>query len=81
MAQSASSATALQLSRMGRISKSSGNDAELLNAQARLIEDWLASQVELARSALESLQLITGLEVEQAMKDAMETALRRRVGV
>jgi|APEBP8051072433_1049376.scaffolds.fasta_scaffold00198_29 MobA/MobL family. len=75
------SAKALQLSRLARISKSSGNDAELLNEQAHLVEEWLASQNELARSALESLEAIPGLQVEQAMRDAMETALTRRVGV
>ena len=75
------SAAALNLSRLGRISKATGSDAEVLNEQARLIEDWLASQVELARGALESLQSIPGLRVEQSMKDAMETSLRRRVGV
>lgn len=75
------SAKALQLSRLARISKSSGKDAELLNDQAQLVEEWLASQNELARSALESLESIPGLRVEQAMRDAMESALCRRVGV
>lgn len=75
------SAKALQLSRLARISKSSGKDAELLNEQAQLVEEWLASQNELARSALESLESIPGLRVEQAMRDAMESALCRRVGV
>jgi hypothetical protein len=75
------STTALQLGRWARISKAQGKDAEILNAEAKLIEEWLASQAEAAQAALESLKAIPGLQVETALKQAMETALRRRVGV
>lgn len=81
IAAQAPSQMALQLSRRARISKSSGQDAALLDEQAQLVEEWLVVQCELARTALESLHSVPGLRVEQEMKDAMESALVRRVDV
>lgn len=75
------SATALHLARVARLSKAQGKDADVLNTEAQLIEEWLATQQEAARAALESLQAISGLQVEPELKRAMETAGRRRVGV
>lgn len=75
------SALAIRLGRVARLARSQGDDAELLNQQAKLIEDWLEAQNEIARDALESLQAIPGLQVEPQMRQAIETAKRRRVGV
>ena len=72
---------ALRLSRLARISRAEGTDAQVLNEQARLIEEWLAVQQEIAKSAFESLHSITGIQVESVVKRAMETAARRRDGV
>ena len=74
------SATALHLGRVARLGRSQGRDADVLNSEAALIEEWLAAQQEAAKSALESLQSI-GVQIEPELKRAMETAARRRVGV
>lgn len=72
---------ALHLSRVSRLTRAQGNGAEVLNDQAKLIEEWLENMQETAREALRSLQALPGLQVEKAMKDAMDTALRPRTAV
>ena len=72
---------ALRLSRLARITRAQGTDAEVLNEQARLIEEWLAVQQEIAKTAFESLHSIAGIQVESVVKRAMETAARRRDGI
>lgn len=71
----------LQLSRLMRIGRSQGKDAEVLNAEAKLIEEWLATQQYIARSALETLHSIPGIRVEPQFEKAMQTASRNRIGV
>ncbi|MCS3845070.1 hypothetical protein GGR70_000005 [Xanthomonas campestris] len=39
----------LQLSRVARLARSTGKDAEVLNSEAQLIEDWLEAQREVAQ--------------------------------
>ncbi len=75
------STTALQLGRLMRIGKAQGKDAEVLNAEARLIEEWLVAQNEASRAALASLQAIVGLQLEPQLKRAVEVAQRRRIGI
>lgn len=72
---------ALRLGRLARIARTQGKDAQVLNEQAQLIEEWLAAQQEVARSAWESLQSISGLHVEPEAKRALDTAMRKRVDV
>ncbi len=50
------STTALHLGRLGRLGRMRGVGSELLNAEAALIEQWLESQMEAAKAALEVLQ-------------------------
>lgn len=75
------SPAAFLLGRLGRLGKTQGVDAALLNAESKLIEEWLAAQEEVARAALESLGSIPGLRFEPAFSAAIETARRRRVSI
>ena len=72
------SAGALQLGRMVRLARAQGRDAEVLNAEKKMVEDWLQAQREAAKAALESLQEIPGLQLEPQFKRAMDTSMRRR---
>lgn len=58
----------LQPSKVGR---AVGAGAEVLNAEARVIEDWLASQLDAARMALNSVKDLPGLRVEDPIFEAM----------
>jgi hypothetical protein len=75
------SATALHLSRVARLGRAQGKGSDVLNSEAKVVEEWLASQQEAAKAALASLQSIAGLDLEPELRRAMETAGRRRVGV
>lgn len=72
---------ALELSRYVRLARTEGKDAQVLNTQAKLIEEWLENLQQTARVALQSLEQVPGLRVEPCMRDAMDTALRSRVAV
>ncbi len=65
----------LQTSKVGR---AVGAGAELLNAEARVIEDWLASQLEAARIALDSVKDLPSFRVEDPIYDAMLSLECRR---
>ena len=66
------------LSRVTRLARASGRkDAEVLNAQAQLIEDWLEAQREVAQQSLAVLRQIPGIQIEPAFRHAY-TALRCR---
>ncbi|PPT30542.1 MobA/MobL family protein [Xanthomonas arboricola] len=68
------------LSRVTRLARSSGRqDAELLNAQAQLIEDWLEAQREVAQQSLEVLRQIPGIQIEPEFQRAHSTLVCRRV--
>ena len=72
------SSTALHLSRLGRLGRIRGVDAELLNAEAEVIERWLGSIAEAARTAVESLQ-VHGVQMQKPLLDAVNTLRRPRV--
>ena len=73
--------TALRLSRLGRIARTSGAGAEVLNAEAALIEAWLESTVAAAEAALESVQVIPSVQLDRAFVDSLATLRTRRVEV
>ncbi|MGV6490642.1 MobA/MobL family protein [Stenotrophomonas rhizophila] len=70
----------LHLSRVQRITRASGRDAEVLNAEAKLIEDWLEAQREVAQDSLELLRSIPGIQIEPEFQLAHASILCRRVG-
>ncbi|MCS3745671.1 cellobiose-specific phosphotransferase system component IIA [Xanthomonas arboricola] len=68
------------LGRVTRLARSSGRkDAEVLNAEAQLIEDWLEAQREVAQQSLEVLRQIPGIQIEQEFQQAYGTLICRRV--
>lgn len=69
----------LHLSRVQRITRASGRDAEVLNAEAKLIEDWLEAQREVAQDSLELLRSIPGIQIEPDFQLAHASILCRRV--
>ena len=75
------SIVAVHLSRLGQIAKSSGKASEVLNSEARLIEDWLASQNEAAQAALDSIESIPSLRVAPELSDAIATLRTPRVEI
>ena len=74
------SSAALHLSRMARLGRMRGVGSELLNAEARLIEEWLESQMEAARSSLEILQAC-GIQMQKPLLDAVSSLKRPRVAI
>ena len=77
-----SSYTALRLGRLGRITRAQGGSgADVLNMEAELIEQWLASQVEAAEAALDSAREIPGIRLEPVFVDALASLRTRRVAV
>ena len=74
------SPTALHLSRLGRLGRIRGLDAELLNAEAEVIEQWLNSLFEAARTAVASLQA-HGVQMQKPLLDAVNTLKRPRVAI
>jgi MobA/MobL family len=74
--------TALRLGRLGRITRAQGgNGADVLNAEAELIEHWLAAQTAAAEAALDSVQEIPGIRLEPVFVDALASLRTRRVAV
>lgn len=74
--------TALRLGRLGRITRSQGgNGADVLNAEAELVEQWLSAQTAAAEAALESVQEIPGVRLEPVFVDALASLRTRRVAV
>lgn len=68
------------LSRVTRLARSLGRqDAEVLNAEAQLIEDWLEAQREVAQQSLEVLRQIPGIQIEPEFQRAHSTLVCRRV--
>lgn len=75
------SVVALRLGRILRLARAQGAGAEILNAQAELIEEWLESQRETAQMALDALLEMGRIQLETAFTDAIESLRRRRVDV
>lgn len=71
---------ALHLGRLGRLGRMRGVGSELLNAEAELIEQWLQSQMEAAKAALEVLQAC-GVQMQKSLLDAVATLKRPRVAI
>lgn len=69
----------LHLSRVQRITRASGRDTEVLNAEAKLIEDWLEAQREVAQDSLELLRSIPSIQIEPEFQFAHAGILCRRV--
>ncbi|CAD7733920.1 hypothetical protein LMG31887_25460 [Xanthomonas hydrangeae] len=68
------------LGRVTRLARSSGRkDAEVLNAEAQLIEDWLEAQREVAQQSLEVLRQIPGIQIEHGFQRAHSALICRRV--
>ncbi|WP_103093314.1 plasmid mobilization protein [Xanthomonas citri pv. anacardii] len=65
---------------MTRLARSSGRqDAEVLNQEAQLIEDWLEAQREVAQQSLEVLRQIPGIQIENEFQRAHSALICRRV--
>ena len=75
------SAAARHLSQHFRLARLRGQGSEVLDAEAKLIEEWLESQVEAAKVALASLQTLPGVQVEKPIIDAVASYSRRRAGL
>lgn len=72
--------TALRLGRLGRITRAQGgNGADVLNAEAELIERWLSAQTAAAEAALDSVQEIPGIRLEPMFVEALASLRTRRV--
>ncbi|WP_283502710.1 hypothetical protein [Xanthomonas campestris] len=54
-----------QASKVTRLARATGKDAEVLNQEAELIEQWLEAQHETARQALDILNSIPGIQIEE----------------
>ncbi|WP_425599804.1 MobA/MobL family protein [Xanthomonas phaseoli] len=68
------------LGRVTRLARSSGRqDAEVLNQEAQLIEDWLEAQREVAQQSLEVLRQIPGIQIENEFQRAHSALICRRV--
>lgn len=80
--ESSASPIALRLSRSMRIARAHGRpDAEVLNAQAEIIEAWLEAQLEAAQAAIDALRVIPGIQMEPAFTAATEALTLRRVDI
>lgn len=75
------SAAARHLSQHFRLARLRGQGSAVLDAEAKLIEEWLESQVEAAKTALASLQTLSGVQVEKPLLDAVASYSRRRMGL
>jgi hypothetical protein len=74
------SSTARHLSRAARLGRMRGRGSELLNAEAQLIEQWLESQIEASKTALESLQEC-GIQMQKPLLNAVACLKRPRAAV
>ncbi|UHH09667.1 MobA/MobL family protein [Luteimonas fraxinea] len=73
------SPTALHLSRVARLMRANGNGAEVLNAEAEMIEAWLENLNEIARNAVIGIGAVPGAQIEPVLRSAMACASVRRV--
>ena len=73
------SPTALYLARKVRLLRAEGNGAEVLNAEAEMIEAWIDNLNEMARIALKDLGAVPGVQIEPMLRQAVACASERRV--
>lgn len=77
----APSRIALHLSRQARLGRLRGQGSALLDAEAKVIEEWLESQIEAANIAVASIRVDPTVRVEKELLDAVGSYSRRRVGL
>jgi hypothetical protein len=70
---------AIHLQRVGKIARSQGKGAEVLNIEAELIEAWLEAQREVAREALAMVSAIFPEAVQPPFQAAVDAVLLNRV--
>ncbi|WP_355608348.1 plasmid mobilization protein [Xanthomonas cannabis] len=68
-----------QASKVTRLARATGKDAEVLNQQAELIEQWLEAQHEIAKQALDVLNSLPGIQIEECFNQAYDALMCRRV--
>ncbi|KDE91752.1 hypothetical protein DF40_001660 [Stenotrophomonas maltophilia M30] len=64
---------------MVRLARSTGRDADILNAESELIEQWLESQRQAAQDSLDMLRSVGGIQIEPQFQKAYTTLMCRRV--
>jgi hypothetical protein len=72
------SPVALRLAKGARLARAQGRDAELLNAEADLIEAWLETQREVGKNATEALTAIPGIQFEPEFTAAAQALIVQR---
>lgn len=68
-----------RISRVVRLARSMGRDANILNAESELIEQWLESQRQAAQDSLDMLRSVGGIQIEPQFQKAYTTLMCRRV--
>ncbi|ENB4188278.1 MULTISPECIES: MobA/MobL family protein [Stenotrophomonas] len=68
-----------RISRVMRLARATGQDAEVLNAEAELVEQWLESQRQAAQDSLDMLRSVGGIQIEPQFQKAYTTLMCRRV--
>ncbi|ASY85576.1 plasmid mobilization protein [Xanthomonas citri pv. malvacearum] len=68
-----------QASKVTRLARATGKGAEVLNQEAELIEQWLEAQHETARQALDILNSLPGIQIEDCFNQAYDALMCRRV--
>ncbi|EKT4440947.1 plasmid mobilization protein [Stenotrophomonas maltophilia] len=68
-----------RISRVVRLARSTGRDADILNAESELIEQWLESQRQAAQDSLDMLRSVGGIQIEPQFQKAYTTLMCRRV--
>jgi hypothetical protein len=62
-----------------RRARATGQDADVLNAEAELVEQWLESQRQAAQDSLDMLRSLGGIQIEPQFQKAYTTLMCRRV--
>jgi len=68
-----------RISRVMRLARATGQDADVLNAEAELVEQWLESQRQAAKDSLDMLLSVGGIQIEPQFQKAYTTLTCRRV--
>ncbi|MET4678772.1 MobA/MobL family protein [Stenotrophomonas rhizophila] len=68
-----------RISRVMRLARATGQGAEVLNAEADLVEQWLESQRQAAQDSLDMLRSVGGIQIEPQFQRAYTSLMCRRV--
>lgn len=68
-----------RISRVMRLARATGQDADVLNTEAELVEQWLESQRQAAQDSLDMLRSVGGIQIEPQSQKAYTTLMCRRV--